>query len=71
MPKSFSIAEARHDLAALAAAEWHAAERARLAALGKTPPFVDGQITAIAYANSLTLVTLNSSIHLITKASLR
>jgi tRNA(fMet)-specific endonuclease VapC len=44
-----------------AAAEWHAAERARLAALGKTPPFVDGQIVAIAYSNSLTLVTLNPS----------
>jgi tRNA(fMet)-specific endonuclease VapC len=44
-----------------AAAEWHAAERARLTALGKTPPFVDGQIMAIAYSNSLTLVTLNPS----------
>jgi len=44
-----------------AAAEWHAAERARLAALGKTPPFADGQIMAIAHANSLILVTLNPS----------
>jgi tRNA(fMet)-specific endonuclease VapC len=43
------------------AAEWHAAERARLAAIGKTPPFADGQIIAIAYANNLTLVTLNPS----------
>lgn len=42
-----------------AAAEWHAAERARLTALGKTPPFVDGQIMAVAYANGLILVTLN------------
>lgn len=44
-----------------AAAEWHAAERARLVALGKTPPFADGQIMAIAHANSLILVTLNPS----------
>jgi tRNA(fMet)-specific endonuclease VapC len=43
------------------AAEWHAAERARLAAAGKTPPFADGQIAAIAFVNNLTLVTLNSS----------
>ena len=44
-----------------AAAEWHAAERARLTTLGKTPPFADGQIIAIAHANSLILVTLNPS----------
>jgi tRNA(fMet)-specific endonuclease VapC len=43
------------------AAEWHAAERARLAAVGKTPPFADGQIMAIAYVNNLTLVTRNAS----------
>jgi tRNA(fMet)-specific endonuclease VapC len=42
-----------------AAAEWHALERARLAALGKTPPFIDGQIAAIARVNDLTLVTSN------------
>ena len=42
------------------AAEWHAAERARLIAAGKTPTFVDGQIAAVAYANELTLVTLNA-----------
>jgi tRNA(fMet)-specific endonuclease VapC len=42
-----------------AAAEWHAAERARLVTLGRTPPFVDGQIAAIAYTNGLTLVTAN------------
>lgn len=40
-------------------AEWHAAERARLAGVGKTPPFADGQIAAIAKINDLTLVTLN------------
>ena len=44
-----------------AAAEWHAAERARLTALGKTPPFADGQIMAIAHTHSLILVTLNPS----------
>src|SRR4051812_17966719 len=44
-----------------AAAEWHAAERARLAARGETPPFVDGQIAAIAYVHDLALVTLNAS----------
>ena len=41
------------------AADWHARERARLSALGKTPPFVDGQIAAIAYVNGLSLVTTN------------
>lgn len=41
------------------AAEWHARERARLTALGRTPPFVDGQIAAIAHANRLILVTAN------------
>jgi tRNA(fMet)-specific endonuclease VapC len=42
-----------------AAAEWHAAERARLAALQYTPPFVDGQIAAIAATRGLILVTAN------------
>ncbi len=41
------------------AAEWHAAERARLARVGKTPPFADGQIAAIAKRNDLILVTAN------------
>lgn len=41
------------------AAQWHAAERARLAAAGKTPPFVDGQIASIAATNRLTFVTIN------------
>ena len=42
------------------AADWHARERARLAAAGRTPPFVDGQIAAIAHTNSLILVTSNT-----------
>jgi tRNA(fMet)-specific endonuclease VapC len=41
------------------AAAWHASERARLAAAGRTPPFVDGQIAAIARVNGLVLVTNN------------
>ncbi|HWL84761.1 MAG TPA: type II toxin-antitoxin system VapC family toxin [Polyangiaceae bacterium] len=41
------------------AAEWHAMERARLERIGKTMPFIDGQIAAIAYVNDLTLVTAN------------
>ena len=43
------------------AAEWHAAERARLSLMGLTPPFVDGQIAAVAYTNDLVLVTANVS----------
>ena len=42
------------------AALWHADERARLAAQGRTPPFIDGQIAAIAMVNYLTLVTRNT-----------
>jgi predicted nucleic acid-binding protein len=42
-----------------AAAEGHAAERARLMAEGWTRPFQDGQIVAIAAVNDLTLVTFN------------
>lgn len=41
------------------AAAWHARERARLARLGKAPPFVDGQIAAITAVNDLVLVTRN------------
>ncbi len=41
------------------AADWHALERTRLEAIGKTPPFIDGQIAAIAYVNDLILVTSN------------
>lgn len=43
----------------VAAAEWHAAERARLSRMGKTPPFVDGQIASIAKVNALVLITAN------------
>jgi tRNA(fMet)-specific endonuclease VapC len=41
------------------ASEWHARERARLVRLGLTPPFIDGQIAAIAATTGLILVTLN------------
>ena len=43
------------------AAEWHAHECARLAALGKPPPFADGQIAATAWRYDLALVTFNKS----------
>jgi tRNA(fMet)-specific endonuclease VapC len=43
------------------AAVWHARERARLTAQGQTPPYVDGQIAAIAKVNGLILVTRNTS----------
>lgn len=42
-----------------AAAEWHAHERARLGAGGRTVPYADGQIAAIAAVNGLVLVTAN------------
>lgn len=42
------------------AAAWHGVERARLERLGKTAPFVDGQIAAIAVVNGLELVTANT-----------
>lgn len=41
------------------AAEWFAAERARLTGIGKTPAYADGQIAAIAQVNNLTLITNN------------
>lgn len=41
------------------AAAWHADERARLEKKGRTPPFVDGMIAAVAAVNSLVLVTNN------------
>jgi tRNA(fMet)-specific endonuclease VapC len=44
-----------------AAAAWHAAERARLVAVGRTPAFVDGQIAAITRTNGLVLVSANLS----------
>ncbi len=43
------------------AAEWHAAERARLGRIGKMPPLADGQIAAIAHVNTLILVTRNTA----------
>ena len=43
-----------------AAAEWHARERVRLETAGKTPPFIDGQIAAIASVHDLVLVTANN-----------
>jgi predicted nucleic acid-binding protein len=42
-----------------AAAAWHGRERARLEALGRTAPYVDGQIVGIAHAHGLVLVTAN------------
>lgn len=42
-----------------ASALWHGKERARLERAGRSPPFVDGQIAAIAKRHSLTLVTAN------------
>jgi tRNA(fMet)-specific endonuclease VapC len=41
------------------AAEWHARERVRLEAAGRSMPYADGQIAAIAVVNGLTLVTAN------------
>ena len=41
------------------AADWHAAERARLGSLGSTPPFRDGLIAAVARTQDLVLVTHN------------
>lgn len=43
-----------------AAAEWHGRERARLEEAGRTAPFVDGQIAAIACTQGLTLATTNT-----------
>ena len=44
-----------------AAAAWHAHERARLASLGFTPSFADGQIAAVAAVHGLTLITRNQT----------
>lgn len=43
----------------LACAERHAEESARLGAAGRSLPFADGQIAAIAAVNGLVLVTAN------------
>lgn len=42
------------------AAEWHAAERARLESIGKPRPFIDALIAATAVAHDRTLVTRNA-----------
>ena len=42
------------------AATWHGQERARLDGLGRPAPYVDGQIAAVAHANGLVLVTVNT-----------
>jgi tRNA(fMet)-specific endonuclease VapC len=41
------------------AAAWHAGERARLVALGRTPPLADGLVAAVAARHGCTLVTHN------------
>src|SRR5689334_16544578 len=41
------------------AATWHASARVELERKGKTPPFVDGMIAAVAAVHGLTLVTNN------------
>lgn len=43
------------------ASERHARERARLTRAGRTRPFFDGQIAAIAIVNELVLVTRNTA----------
>lgn len=43
-----------------AAAKWHAEQRAALEAKGRTPPYVDGQIAAVAAVNGLELITRNT-----------
>jgi tRNA(fMet)-specific endonuclease VapC len=43
------------------AAEWHAGERSRLERTGRSVPFVDGQIAAIAATNGIALVTGNTA----------
>ena len=42
------------------AAHWHGVERARQGRAGRTKPYVDGQIAAIARVNELVLVTANT-----------
>jgi tRNA(fMet)-specific endonuclease VapC len=44
-----------------AAATWHGEERARLEALGRPAPFVDGQIAAVAHVHRLVLVITNDA----------
>lgn len=42
------------------AAAWHGHERARLEALGRPTPYVDGQIASVAHVNGLVIVTVNT-----------
>jgi tRNA(fMet)-specific endonuclease VapC len=44
----------------VAAADWHARERARLEVTGRTLPYADGQLAAIAAVHALSLVTANA-----------
>lgn len=43
------------------AATWHGKEAARLQNIGKSPPFIDAQIAAVAVTNNLILVTRNTA----------
>ena len=45
----------------VAAADWHARQRALLTNAGRPPAFIDGQIAAIARVHNLILVTRNTS----------
>ena len=40
---------------------WHGKEAARLQGIGKSPPFIDAQIAAVAVTNNLILVTRNTA----------
>jgi len=42
------------------AADWHALENARPISVGRTPPFVDWQIAAIAVVNDMVPATSNA-----------
>lgn len=44
-----------------ASAQWHGREAARLQSIGKSPPFIDAQIAAVANTNNLILVTRNTA----------
>ncbi len=43
------------------AADWFASERSRLASIGKSPSYPDGQIASVSAVNNLVLVTRNIS----------
>jgi tRNA(fMet)-specific endonuclease VapC len=47
-------------ISSLEAADWHGKEAARLQSIGKSPPFIDGQIAAVAKVNNLILVMRNT-----------